>query len=212
MALKTNLKFPREFSSNGKIERIMLHHVAGHMTLEEIHAFHIRNGWNGIAYHYFIDSGGVAFCGRPETAQGAGAEGFNYGTIHVCFNGNFDKETMNTKQFRAGQKLVVELMNKFPDAVVLGHKDVNNTACPGANFPLDFFKRLKNGFDVYRNLQLYTNVLDVDGYAAEASKAGIACGAFKDGTGDGMIDYPKSYISRQDFALVLYRLGLFKKE
>lgn len=46
-------------------------------------------------------------------------------------------------------------------------------------------------------------------YAAEACRKAIASGLFKDGNGDGSLDYPQMFIKRQDLALVMDRRGDF---
>lgn len=67
--------------------------------------------------------------------------GANYNSIGICFEGNFEKEKMNDKQLKAGQELVAYLKNKYKISTVKRHKDIDNSACPGKNFP---FEEMKN--------------------------------------------------------------------
>ena len=112
----TNLAFPREFDDNGAIQRIVIHHAAGTSTVEAIHKYHISKGWNGIAYHYVVDKDGSIYVGRPENAMGAGCTGYNYGAIHICFNGNYNKEQLSKAALKSGLRLLVDLMKKYPNA------------------------------------------------------------------------------------------------
>ena len=203
------LTFPREFSPVGPISRIVLHHVAGSMTVRAIHQMHVNKGWNGIAYHYYIGKTGEVWRGRPETALGAGVDGANYGSIHVVFDGNFEQETMSRAQLRAGEQLVIELLKKFPQAAVVGHRDVGASSCPGVNFPLTTFKQLATGKAIYDALMIYTQALGVDDYARYSCQRGVEVGIFKDGDGDGLTDWPKAFITRQDVAVLLDRMGAF---
>lgn len=210
--IQHNLKFPRAFTSNGQVKRIVLHHVAGNMTVEEIHDYHCRLGWNGIAYHYYVDKDGSVHVGRPVWAQGAGCEGMNAGSVHVVFNGNMDTEPLTSAALKAGLALICELLDMFLDPDVLGHKDVNATDCPGRLFPLDTFKRVAAGRKVYSDLTLYLSSLPTDAWAEPSSRRGIRSGVFKDGDGDSLVDRPRTFMSRQELAVVLDRLGLLGGE
>ena len=44
--------------------------------------------------------------GRPEHTQGAHASGSNFDSIGICFEGNFDAETMGAAQKNAGIELI----------------------------------------------------------------------------------------------------------
>ena len=116
--------------------RIILHHVAGTATVQGIHDQHARQGWGGIGYHYFIDKDGTIYMGRAETAIGIHATNNNQDSIGICFNGNFETDTMSMAQMSAGKELVAHLRQKYNIAIssVVRHKDVNATACPGKNF------------------------------------------------------------------------------
>ena len=47
------------------------------------------------------------------------------------------KESMGETQIKAGQELVAYLKNKYGIKEIKRHKDINNTDCPGTNFPFD---------------------------------------------------------------------------
>lgn len=128
-----------------KIKYIMIHHTA-HPTwnIYDVHNFHQHtNGWIGIGYNFFINPDGTVFEGRGLNV-GAGATGYNYNSIHVCFAGNFENTNPTQKQLENGKKLIEYLLTLVPsDAQIIGHKDIGKTACPGRNFPLDKFKSIK---------------------------------------------------------------------
>lgn len=128
-----------------KIKYIMIHHTA-HPTwnIYDVHNFHQHtNGWIGIGYNFFINPDGTVFEGRGLNV-GAGATGYNYNSIHVCFAGNFENTNPTQKQLENGKKLIEYLLTLVPsDAQIIGHKDIGKTACPGRNFPLNEFKSIK---------------------------------------------------------------------
>ncbi len=109
--------------------------AASHCTPDDVHRWHLANGWKGIAYHFFVDKQGKVYRGRPEWALGGHAVGAS-AWLGVCFEGNFDKEEMGAAQMKAGQRLAKYLHQKYnrPDK---RHKDMpgNSTSCPGKNFP-----------------------------------------------------------------------------
>nr|DAI81909.1 MAG TPA: endodeoxyribonuclease I [Caudoviricetes sp.] len=123
--------------------RIILHHAAAsRCTAQQIHSWHLANGWVGIGYHFFVRKDGSVYRGRPEDTVGAHAGNNNYDSIGICFEGNFMTETMPVVQKRAGQELVQYLKDKYGISKVQKHSDVNATGCPGTRFP---FKEISEG-------------------------------------------------------------------
>ena len=122
----------------GVTRRIILHHAAAvTCSADQIHAWHLANGWSGIGYHFFVRKDGTVYRGRPEDTVGAHAGGSNSDSIGVCFEGSFDKEEMSAVQRRAGTELVAYLKKKYGVTTVQRHSDVNATGCPGTHFPFD---------------------------------------------------------------------------
>lgn len=116
--------------------RIILHHAAAKTcTAQQIHSWHLANGWAGIGYHFFVRKDGSIYRGRPEDVLGAHAGSNNYDSIGVCFEGSFDKEQMPAVQRQAGAELVAYLKQKYGIRKVQKHSDVNATGCPGTHFP-----------------------------------------------------------------------------
>lgn len=119
-------------------KRIILHHAESKScTADDIHSWHLANGWAGIGYHFFVRKDGSIYRGRPEGVVGSHAKGSNSDSIGICFEGSYMTETMNQTQINAGRELVAYLKKKYGITTVQKHKDVCSTNCPGTNFPFD---------------------------------------------------------------------------
>lgn len=135
--IETNLKF-HSMTKRSSTERIILHHSAcSSCTAEQIHQWHLNNGWEGAGYHFLVRKDGQIYRLRPEEFVGAHAKGSNYNSIGICAEGNFENETMSEAQKNSLIELVSYLKGKYGISKVLKHSDVNNTACPGKNYPFD---------------------------------------------------------------------------
>lgn len=133
--IETNLSFG-SMSVRSKTNRIIVHHAAAKSCgAATIHQWHKNNGWSGIGYHFVVRKNGTIERGRPEKYVGAHASGSNSDSLGVCFEGNFESETMNATQKNAGKELVAYLKKRYGISKVQRHKDVGSTDCPGANFP-----------------------------------------------------------------------------
>lgn len=125
-----------ELQKRSKTDYIILHHAkAAVCSPEDIHRWHLNNGWVGMGYQYFTRKDGTIYRGRPEDTVGAHTVNYNSSSIGICFEGDFENERMPEAQEKAGIELVRYLLSKYPNAKVIRHCDVNNTRCPGENFP-----------------------------------------------------------------------------
>ena len=135
--IDTNLDFG-SLSKRKSTTRIILHHAAAESCdAATIHQWHLNKGWPGIGYHFVVRKNGSIERGRPEDTVGAHALNNNSDSIGICFEGNFETETMPETQKAAGKELVAYLKQKYGISTVQKHKDVTSTACPGKNFPFD---------------------------------------------------------------------------
>lgn len=135
--IETNLEF-KDMSTRKATQRIILHHAdAKNCSAEDIHRWHLNNGWSGAGYHFLVRKDGKVYRLRPEDKVGAHAYGSNYNSIGVCFEGNYMEEDMPEVQKQAGKELVVYLKNKYKISTVQKHKDVCATSCPGDKFPFN---------------------------------------------------------------------------
>lgn len=130
-------------SVRSKTDYIVLHHMAGDGSADDVHRAHLANGWAGIGYHFFVRKDGGVYRGRPADKVGAHTVGINSRSVGICFEGNFQRETMNSSQLKAGAELIAYLKGMYPSAVVKKHGDFNATACPGKNFPFDRLTEFK---------------------------------------------------------------------
>lgn len=91
--IKKNYHWASPLSIRKKTNRIILHHAqAKTCSVEDIHQWHLKRGWSGIGYHFFIKKDGTIYQGRPENTIGAHAKGANSDSIGICAEGNFMQE------------------------------------------------------------------------------------------------------------------------
>ena len=135
--IETNLQF-KEMETRKSTQRIILHHAAAqNCSAEDIHRWHLNNGWSGAGYHFLVRKDGKVYRLRPEDKVGAHAYGSNNNSLGICFEGNYMEEDMPEAQKEAGKELVAYLKNKYKISTVQKHKDVCVTSCPGDKFPFD---------------------------------------------------------------------------
>lgn len=79
--IETNLKFGA-LSTRKSTKRAILHHAeASKCTAEDIHRWHLQNGWSGAGYHFLVRKDGSIYRLRPENAVGSHAKGSNSDSI-----------------------------------------------------------------------------------------------------------------------------------
>ena len=126
-------------------------------TLRGIYDLHLAEGFNDVGYNFLIDAGGTIYEGRwtrtfdagePPSERdlpglgtvGAHVEGHNVGTAGVALMGTFT----GTGPTQAAVNALVGLLAWMADSygldplastggepVIAGHRDANNTNCPG---------------------------------------------------------------------------------
>ncbi len=134
--IETNLKFRTALTNRNSTNRIIIHHAeASHCTAQDIHQWHLNNGWSGAGYHFLVRKDGTVYRLRPEGKIGAHASGSNSDSIGICFEGSYMTETMPQAQINAGKELVAYLKQKYGISKVQAHREVCSTNCPGKNFP-----------------------------------------------------------------------------
>ena len=147
---------------------IILHHRAGNGDVASIHNAHLKNDWSGIGYHFYVRKDGSVYRGRPINTVGAHCENYNWLSIGICFEGNFENEKMSEAQIKAGQELIAYLKQQYPLIEVKRHKDFDSTACPGKNFLFDSIKNgvvkqyLTTANDMIWELSQYIEISEVD--------------------------------------------------
>lgn len=143
--INSNLNFKGLSSYGNSPEIVILHHAAAnHCSIENIHQWHLENGWAGCGYHYLVRKDGSIYTGRPETAIGAHCINYNNKSIGICTEGNFNNEVMGQSQYNALVELTSTILKKYGIDKICSHGELNLTDCPGKNFPLEKIKKEVN--------------------------------------------------------------------
>ena len=100
------------------------------LSPEALDVMHRRRGFNGTGYHYYIRKDGTLYLTRSLERIGAHAKGFNAHSIGICYEGGLDcrgrpADTRTPEQCAALRLLVHQLLGKFPDCRVCGHRDLS---------------------------------------------------------------------------------------
>ena len=122
------------------IRKIILHCAATpegkDFTVADIDRWHRQRGFDRVGYHWVVYRDGSVHAGRPEAVIGAHCSGQNAGSIGVCYiggcapDGRTPKDTRTPAQKGAMERLVRELMGRYPGATVHGHNEFAAKSCP----------------------------------------------------------------------------------
>lgn len=84
-------------------DRITVHHTDGVYTPQSLQTFHqfLEDPKADIAYHFFIDTDGLIYEGRPLGRMGSHSESDNGHNVGIVLNGNFEKEAPAESQLNA---------------------------------------------------------------------------------------------------------------
>lgn len=215
-----NLKHNGNWSHRSGTSEIILHHAeARHASVEDINQWHLERGWAGIGYNYYVRKDGTIWRGRPEWAVGAHAKGHNDKSIGICCEGAYMTEHMPAAQLAALKDLIRDIMSRYGKLKLLRHKDVNETDCPGTNFPWAEVQKYNTETTAKKE---ETKMTDKEFAAYEeryqAEKANqkphpYAAEAWQAATDAGIMDgtKPQSPVTREQLAVILQRLGLLGK-
>lgn len=136
------LSHPNIFRKRATTKAIILHHAVMNGSVEDVNAVHLKRQFNGIGYHLYVRKDGSIYGGRPIEMVGAGIrpsyQGYsNSNTVHICAEGNFMVDTMSTKQLNGIVTAIEYLRQHFGNVEIKQHRQVNATACPGNNYPVN---------------------------------------------------------------------------
>ena len=115
------------------INLIVLHctatRVTQDFTVEDLKACHLARGFKSIGYHYYITKDGTLYPCRPEREIGAHARHYNAHSIAICYEGGLDAngnpaDTRTEAQNITLEELLKSLCTDYPDAEILGHRDL----------------------------------------------------------------------------------------
>ena len=114
------------------IKRIFIHCTAGPQTqsIQTIKNYWKKvRGWKDPGYHYIIKANGEIVQLQPEEKPSNGVAGYNSTSINVCYIGGVDGQGRPVDNRTDAQKtslatLLKDLHSRYPDAEILGHRDV----------------------------------------------------------------------------------------
>jgi N-acetyl-anhydromuramyl-L-alanine amidase AmpD len=97
---------------------------------DEIDSWHKKRGWDGIGYHVVIRRDGRVEFGRHFDDVGAHVRGWNTRSVGVCMVGGVDadgtpEDNFTQEQYDTLVATVVMLERAYPDAGVVGHRDLS---------------------------------------------------------------------------------------
>jgi N-acetylmuramoyl-L-alanine amidase len=102
-----------------------------------IDRWHRQKGWACIGYHFVIKRDGTVEEGRELDRIGAHANGHNADSVGICLSGGVDDtgksvNNFTPEQFASLKTLLLTLREKYPQAVIQGHRDFPGVAkdCP----------------------------------------------------------------------------------
>lgn len=129
--------------SSDEITEVILHNsdsdIPAHDYISVIRKWHVEeNGWDDVAYHYFIRNNGTVNKGRDIFTVGAHCKGHNKRSIGICLSG---RDKFSDVQFLFLKQLVMALCDTFPITKVSYHNEYNKgKTCP--NFSRNWIRVL----------------------------------------------------------------------
>jgi hypothetical protein len=135
--------------------------------LRGIDSFHRGKGWGGIGYNFAVDHKGRIYEARGMDVLGVHAAGSNTANYGICYIGNSDKN-LTSAAIKAIQELIDYLqIHSKKKLKVVGHKDVNQTGCPGKKL----YTRIQNGaFEITYIKMEYVRAREGDTYRKIATR------------------------------------------
>ena len=211
--IEEQYNWAKELGTRYETNYIVLHHEAGYGTAQGIHRQHLGQGWSGIGYHIYVRIDGSIYRGRPIWAIGSHAYGFNYNSVGICAEGYYHPRTDGGRVDKVMPLLqknsLIEVgryvLNEYPNAKIVRHRDLMATACPGQYYPYD---EIVNSIINYKNIEELLNMFNdfnnISEWAKDSVKKLEDLGILK---GDENNNFnPKNGINREEVAVVLNRL------
>lgn len=139
---RVDLEFQDDMDVREGTGAVVIHHAGltkdVDIDVPSIHDMHLRNGWAGIGYHFVVHKDGFIEQARPLEYVGAHAYKNNQYTVGICMTGNYDIGYPPPEQILAVEELTAAIFQKYKikpeEYTIFGHRDLNDTKCPGDNF------------------------------------------------------------------------------
>ena len=131
-----------QYMSAEDIKYLVLHCSASRCdqdySVEQLRRDHKARGFYDIGYHFYIRKDGTMTQHRMLLEVGAHARPYNRCSIGICYEGGLDENgksanTLTVAQYERLEALFVELHQLFPEAEIVGHRDLPGTTpkdCP----------------------------------------------------------------------------------
>ena len=108
---------------------------------KEIDRWHREKGWLKIGYGVVIKRDGTIEQGREDDEVQAAVKGYNHTSFNLCLIGGAKEEdwkqpddNFTGEQFESLKKELTRLVQKYPDAQIVGHRDLDDKKfCPSFN-------------------------------------------------------------------------------
>ena len=105
---------------------------------EQLLRDHKARGFRTIGYHFYVRKDGSLSQHRKLLEVGAHCRPYNRCSIGICYEGGLDEEgrpanTLTEPQFQTLTELFERLVVLFPDAMIMGHRDMRSSTpkeCP----------------------------------------------------------------------------------
>jgi len=133
------MRIPLLKKSRRRIDKIIIHCSATppyrDVSAADIDEWHKGRGWKGIGYHGVIKRDGMFERGRHVDRIGAHAAGHNRYSIGLCMIGGLADDNLPSPEYTKAQwstlnRVISRLEAQYPDAMVIGHRELANKACP----------------------------------------------------------------------------------
>lgn len=117
-----------------QIKRIFIHCTASSQKwgTKELSAEFRAKGWKNPGYHYVVTADGTIHQMLSEDLVSNGVQGYNSTSVNVAYVGGIDSKGKPTDNRTEAQKkslvsLLSELRKKYPNATIMGHRDIWGT-------------------------------------------------------------------------------------
>ena len=99
-------------------------------TEHDLTTDHLRRGFSGAGYHFYIRKNGDIKTTREIERIGAHAKGHNQNSIGICYEGGLDchghpADTRTEWQKHSLRVLILALLKDYPNCRICGHRDLS---------------------------------------------------------------------------------------